>query len=452
MASSFSSDLKLELMVTGENAGQWGDKTNTNLNLVQQAIAGVETVTLSSGGTLALVMSNAALSNARNMVIKFSTASIAASTVCTIPDSIEKFYIFDATGLTNPENLTIKTASGTGFTLDAAKIYAAYSDGTNLKEVSLDTLGGTVAAAQIADNAVTTAKISNANVTTAKIADNAVTTAKISALQVTQAKIANDAVGSDQLANTPVSAGSYTLASITVDAQGRLTAASSGSTPSPVTEYFFVEGNGSSSKLQNHGEFIGSGSKLHIFAQGGAGGGGGNQGQNGSTGGQGSPGQICYFLTTLSGAYPAQPFTLGQQGGGGGHSATGQAGNETVFTNFLTAPGGPGGNGGNRGPGSGGGGTNSGQSLPPINNSATINFAPFAPTTVFNSNLGSDGNLTNNQVLSANQKILGSTLGSVFNVPGSARALGKNQGGQGQPGSGGGQSGQGNCFLGVIVE
>ena len=75
MASSFSSDLKLELMVTGENAGQWGDKTNTNLNLVQQAIAGVETVTLSSGGTLALVMSNAALSNARNMVIKFSTAS-----------------------------------------------------------------------------------------------------------------------------------------------------------------------------------------------------------------------------------------------------------------------------------------------------------------------------------------------------------------------------------------
>ena len=45
--SSFSSDLKLELMVTGQNAGTWGDKTNTNLNLVQQAIAGVESVTLS---------------------------------------------------------------------------------------------------------------------------------------------------------------------------------------------------------------------------------------------------------------------------------------------------------------------------------------------------------------------------------------------------------------------
>jgi hypothetical protein len=46
MASSYSTDLKLELMVTGENAGTWGDKTNTNLNLVQQAIAGYEAVAL----------------------------------------------------------------------------------------------------------------------------------------------------------------------------------------------------------------------------------------------------------------------------------------------------------------------------------------------------------------------------------------------------------------------
>ena len=94
MASTYT-PLGIELQATGENAGTWGDKTNTNLNLIQQAIAGFEQVTLSSGGTLALVMTNATFSNARNMVIKFATASIAASTVCTIPDSIEKFYIFD---------------------------------------------------------------------------------------------------------------------------------------------------------------------------------------------------------------------------------------------------------------------------------------------------------------------------------------------------------------------
>ena len=112
MASTFSSDLKLELMATGENAGTWGTKTNTNLNLLQQAIAGFEQVTLSDGGTLALAMSNASISNARNMVIKFATITLGSASNVTVPDSIEKFYIFDATGVTNPTNLTIKTASG----------------------------------------------------------------------------------------------------------------------------------------------------------------------------------------------------------------------------------------------------------------------------------------------------------------------------------------------------
>ena len=128
MASSYSSDFKLEFMVTGENVGTWGDNTNTNLNLVQQAVKhGFEQITLSSGGTLALAMTDKTISNARNMVIKFATALILASTICTIPDSIEKFYIFDATGLTNPTNLTIKTASGSGFTLDLAKIYLLHT-------------------------------------------------------------------------------------------------------------------------------------------------------------------------------------------------------------------------------------------------------------------------------------------------------------------------------------
>ena len=200
MASTFSTDLKLELMATGENAGTWGTKTNTNLNLIQQAIAGFESISISSGSTTALVMSNAAISTARNMIIKFATVTLSGATTVTIPDSIEKFYIFDCTAITGPTNLTIKTVSGTGFTLDAAKIYAAYSDGTNLNEVSLDTLGGTIGTAQIADDAVTNAKVADDAVDTAQLVDDAVTNAKVADDAVNTSQIVNDAVTASKLA------------------------------------------------------------------------------------------------------------------------------------------------------------------------------------------------------------------------------------------------------------
>jgi hypothetical protein len=102
MASSFSTDLKLELMVTGENSGTWGDKTNTNLNLLQQAIAGYQAIALTSTNTT-LAMTDATISDARNAVIKF-TGTIAANTTVFVASGIEKTY-------------TIENATSGAFTL-----------------------------------------------------------------------------------------------------------------------------------------------------------------------------------------------------------------------------------------------------------------------------------------------------------------------------------------------
>ena len=133
MASSYSTDLKLELMVTGENAGTWGDKTNTNLNLVQQAIAGYEAIDVASAD-VTLAMTNATLSNARNMVLSL-TGTLAGTRVVNVPDGIEKTYIVADNTTRSGNTLTIKTVSGTGVTIPEGKTILVYSDGTNINDV-----------------------------------------------------------------------------------------------------------------------------------------------------------------------------------------------------------------------------------------------------------------------------------------------------------------------------
>jgi hypothetical protein len=147
MASSYSTDLKLEIMVTGENSGTWGDITNTNLVLLQQSIAGYEAVSIAGGAqTTALAMTDGALSNARNAVIKL-TGTITGNQVVTIPDGIEKTYTIE-NGTVGAFTVEFKTVSGTGTTFATTDkgIKIVYSDGTNIIDINVNlsdvTIGG----------------------------------------------------------------------------------------------------------------------------------------------------------------------------------------------------------------------------------------------------------------------------------------------------------------------
>ncbi len=346
MASSYSADLKLELMVTGENAGTWGDKTNDNLKLVQQAVAGFESVALNNGGTVTLAMSDGALSNARNMVLKF-TGTLTGASVVTVPDTIEKFYIFDCSAVGGVTNLTIKTVSGTGFAVGEAAIVAAYTDGTNLNEIALNTLGGTIGTAQIANDAVTAAKIaddavlaaalSNNAVTAPAVAANAITTAKIIDDAVTTAKILDDNVTAAKLANTAVTAGAHTNAGFTVDAQGRLTAAASGGAAGG-DSFDYTLAIASPGPVSTPYSPLTPGVTAGIGYAGGGAGNGGNRNDPVRPGGPGGNGGIGFFAVSVPGGLAGQTVNIG---GGGG---------STQFANVTISGGGNGGpNGGDVG-------------------------------------------------------------------------------------------------------
>lgn len=137
MASTYSTSQKFELIATGEKAGLWGTITNTNLQLVEQAIGGYVSVNAASADQ-ALTISNGATSDGRNMIIKI-TGTLAANRTVTVPDSIEKMYLVEdaTTRSASHYTLTFKTVSGTGVVMPVGSKMVVYSDGTNINLVSL---------------------------------------------------------------------------------------------------------------------------------------------------------------------------------------------------------------------------------------------------------------------------------------------------------------------------
>ena len=132
MASSTSSDLKLELITTGEKSGTWGTITNTNLQILEQASSGYLSLDVASGD-VALSLANHATANGKNLYYKL-TGTLAGNRAVTMPDSAERVFIVEDATARSASNytLTVKTVSGTGLALPIGSTTVLYSDGTNL--------------------------------------------------------------------------------------------------------------------------------------------------------------------------------------------------------------------------------------------------------------------------------------------------------------------------------
>jgi len=135
MASTYT-PLGVEKMATGENAGTWGTKTNTNLEIIEQIAGGYTTQAITSTPTTLSVSDGSTGATLAHRVIEF-TGTIGEATTVTIPIDVQDFYIIKNSS-SGAYTVTFKYVSGSGDTVAWSAtdkgtkiIYATANDGTN---------------------------------------------------------------------------------------------------------------------------------------------------------------------------------------------------------------------------------------------------------------------------------------------------------------------------------
>ena len=150
MASSYT-PLGVELMVTGENAGTWGTKTNNNLSLFEQLTGGFKSLSIAGGAqTTALTIADGALTGTAQFRMIELTGSITGNQIVTIPLDIENFYILK-NSTSGSYTVQFKYVSGSGDTFTFATtnkktaiVFATANDGTNPDITEVQTGGDVV--------------------------------------------------------------------------------------------------------------------------------------------------------------------------------------------------------------------------------------------------------------------------------------------------------------------
>ena len=176
--STYSTNLKIELMTTGENSGTWGDITNTNLGTaLEQAVIGLGNPDYTSDANLTISITNSnAAQAARALVLNVTSTfgSLTQTRELVVP-TIQKQYIVQ-NNTTGGQSITVKTSAGTGITVPNGRKAHLYVNGTNVIQMFdfVNILGGTIDNTTLGATTASSARVTTLNASGATTLDGTV--------------------------------------------------------------------------------------------------------------------------------------------------------------------------------------------------------------------------------------------------------------------------------------
>jgi hypothetical protein len=206
MASTYSTNLAIELIGTGDQAGAWGNTTNTNLGtLIEQAISGYVTQAVATGTDVSITIPNGTSGVARNMYIEL-TGTGGSNTNLIVPPNKKLYFIYNNTA---SGQVTVKVAGQTGVSVPNGEKMLLVSDGT-------DVVNAVTYIADLGTNSLTVNNINagSASITTLTGGSSNITTLSGTTLGFTSGTLTNLAVTSLTVASLSLS--NATLASATI--------------------------------------------------------------------------------------------------------------------------------------------------------------------------------------------------------------------------------------------
>jgi hypothetical protein len=176
--STYSTNLKIELMTTGENSGTWGDITNTNLGTAfEQAVIGLGNPDYTSDANLTITITNSNASQAARCLVLNVTSAFGSLTQTRelIVPTIQKQYIVQ-NNTTGGQSITVKTSAGTGITVPNGRKAHLYVNGTNVIQMFdfVNILGGTIDNTTLGATTASSARVTTLNASGATTLDGTV--------------------------------------------------------------------------------------------------------------------------------------------------------------------------------------------------------------------------------------------------------------------------------------